>query len=742
MKSFATLLLTAAGLFASSPTAWEMNTYQDFLKGRFENVSLTRDGSLRLAPALDTFFSSDQPAVWALAAAPGGAVYAGTGHHGRVFRIDAKGNSEIVFSAEQPEVFALAVDAKGVLYAGTSPDGKVYRIEKGRAEEYFAPGSKYIWSLKIASDGALFVGTGDQGKVFRVTGAGKGEVYYETGQNHVTALAFDAAGRLLAGTEPNGILYRIERKQKAFVLLDANLPEIRGIVAAPDGAVLVAALGGGMGVRAGSPGGMPAAGTSGAAVTATSTSITVEAAAQGGPEIKPKADAPKPAAAVATPAPAVPAPIVDLSGVEKSAIYRVAADHTVETLWSSKEENVYDVALKGSEILFSTDFQGRLWRLMSDRKAALVAQTNAGEMARVLEAMGGWLAASASAGKIFRLRGEAASAGVYESPVHDAGSVARWGKLTWRNGSAKGLAFRTRSGNSARPDGTWSEWSEPLADGGGAQVASPNARYIQWKAEFADAGASLDSVSLAYLTQNNPPVVKNLSATLQWAGPAQTRTAVAAAQAAAPYSITVTDSAEAGVATAAGTPTQLAARASGQQLAIAWQAEDSDGDRLVYNLQFRGEGEREWKTLKANLAELSLTLDGDSLADGKYLFRVTASDRLVNPPGQAREGELVSAPVLIDNTPPVLTVDAPRRSEGAVEIGVEAADAASPVRRAEYAVDGGEWTPVEAQDGVADSRRERFAVRAGGLAAGEHLVVIRVYDAAGNAGLGKVVLSR
>jgi hypothetical protein len=741
MKRSLILMTVAAGLWASSPTAWEMNTYQDFLKGRFENVSLTRDGSLRLAPALDTFFSSDQPAVWALAAAPDGAVYAGTGHHGRVFRIDAKGKSEIVFSAEQPEVFALAVDSKGVLFAGTSPDGKVYRIEKGRAAEYFAPGTKYIWALKLATDGARFVGTGDQGKVFRVTGAGQGEVYYETGQNHVTALAFDAAGRLLAGTEPNGVLYRIERKDKAFVLLDANLPKIRGIVTAPDGTVLVAALGGGMGARAGFAQRRPAAGTSGAAVTATSTSITVEAAAQGGPEIKPKADAPKPAAAAPRPAPPVPAPIVDLSGLEKSAIYRIAADHTVETLWSSKEENIYDVALKGSEILFSTDFQGRLWRLTPDRKAALVAQTNAGETARVLEAMGGWLAASASAGKIFRLRGETAAAGVFESPVHDAGSVARWGKLTWRNGSAKGLVFRTRSGNSARPDKTWSEWSEPLADGGGAQVASPNARYIQWKAEFADAAASLDSVSLAYLTQNNPPVVKNLTATLQWAGPAQARPA-AAAQAAAPYSITVTDSAEMGAATAAGTPTQLAARASGQQLAIAWQAEDPDGDRLVYRLQFRGEGEQEWKTLKANLTELSLTLDGDSLADGKYLFRVTASDRPVNPPGQAREGELVSAPVLIDNTPPALTVGAPRRSGGAVEIDVEAADAASPVRRAEFAVDGGEWTPVEAQDGVADSRRERFAVRVVGLVAGEHLVVIRVYDAAGNAGLSKVVLAR
>ena len=49
---------------------------------------------------------------------------------------------------------------------------------------------------------------------------------------------------MLAGTEPNGILYRISAKDKAFVLYDASLPEIRTIVPMPDGTVYAAALGG------------------------------------------------------------------------------------------------------------------------------------------------------------------------------------------------------------------------------------------------------------------------------------------------------------------------------------------------------------------------------------------------------------------------------------------------------------------------------------------------------------------
>ena len=64
---------------------------------------------------------------------------------------------------------------------------------------------------------------------------------------------------------------------------------------------------------------------------------------------------------------------------------------------------------------------------------------------------------------------------------------------------------------------------------------------------------------------------------------------------------------------------------------------------------------REWKLLRANMAENSMLLDGDILADGRYYFRVVASDRPSNAANVAREDQLVSSPVLIDNTPPVVT---------------------------------------------------------------------------------------
>jgi hypothetical protein len=84
-------------------------------------------------------------------------------------------------------------------------------------------------------------------------------------------------------------------------------------------------------------------------------------------------------------------------------------------------------------------------------------------------------------------------------------------------------------------------------------------------------------------------------------------------------------------------------------------------------------------------------------------------------------------------------MSAPRRSGSAIELDIEANDAASPLRRCEYSVDGGSWTPIEAKDGVIDSQQESFTLRLENVLPGERVIAVRVIDSAGNAGLAKVV---
>jgi sugar lactone lactonase YvrE len=739
----ATLAAALPSLVLPSGTAtWEMTSFNDFLRGRLSGVSLSRDGSLTLAPKLDTVFSSDQPAIWSAAQGPDGAIYAATGHRGRVYKIDPAGKSTLLWTADQPEVFALAVDPKGVVYAASSPDGKVYRIENGKATEYFAPKARYIWCLTLAPDGALYVGTGDQGKIFRVEAAGRGEVYYETGQSHITGMAIDSQGRLLAGAEPNGILYRITAKDKAFALYDASLPEIRAIVPMPDGSVYAAALGGAI-ARQAQAAAQASQGAAASGVGVVTTSITVESQAGGiSPPVQPQ-QAPQVQPAAALPAVSTQVtPTVDVSGVDRSAIYRINPDNTVDTLWTSKEENVYDLLPLDKQLLFSTDVSGRIYSLAPDRRVTLIAQTNEGQTTRLLRSGHSILAATSNMGRILRLGDAPGPTGSYEAPVHDSGTASRWGSLSWRADlpAGCGLQFRTRAGNSAKPDRTWSDWSGPVT----SRISSPNARYIQWKAELSGASGAtpeLNSVTLAYLPQNSPPVVRSINVTTQSAAASQAGKAASGAASTAAYSVTVTDTPDStSSATSTGAPAQTLPRSSMQQISITWQADDPEGDRLVYAASFRADDETQWKLLRSGMHDNSLTFDADLLADGKYYFLIVASDREVNPPSTAREAQLVSAPVIIDNTPPTVTIGPVRRTANSAHLEWEARDAASSLRRCEYSLDAAAWVPVEAADGVIDSPHESFALDLANLSPGEHLVAIRVADSANNTAVAKVVL--
>ncbi len=735
MKKWLVILWMCAGTaFAATTKTWELNGYDDFIKGRLQGLSITAEGRLVPAPEVNTVYTSDQAEIWSIARSPNGTVYLGTGDRGRLLRLDAQGRATVVWSATEPEIFAVAAASNDVIYAGTSPNGKVYRIENGKATEYFAPGDPYIWALAVAQNGDLFVATGDKGKIYRVTAAGKGEVYYETGQEHVTALAFDAQRRLLAGTEPNGILYRITGPQRAFVLYDANLPEIRSIVPGPDGTIYAAALGGGVQRQATAAYNAATAART-PVVSANSTTITVNE--QNGAIPTPA----QPQASVSsTVTSATPVTTSTTSSydylTEKSALYKIRPDNTVETLWTSNQENVYDLALDNGSLVFLTDAQGRIYKLSDNRRPMLVTEAAEGDATRLLATPAGTLAATGHVGKILRIGNTAGSKGSFESPVHDAGTVARWGRLGWR-GNARGLAFRTRSGNTARPDATWSDWSDEIANADKAEISSPNARYIQWKAEFSNREAAIDNVSIAYLPQNTPPMVRSISVSSAPSPGSSSNSSSSGGNSGASYSITVSASGD--VSAAAGTPSQLISRSGGQQMQISWQADDPDGDKLLYAVYFRGDGETTWKLLRVDMPETMYSLDGDVLADGRYLFRVTASDKPSNPVEYARETELVSAPVLIDNTPPTVEADNGRRNGPRYEARVEAEDQGSSLKRLEYSVDAGPWTPVEASDGVTDSPKERFDLRIDGFPPGEHLITIRVFDAAGNAGLAKIV---
>ena len=139
------------------------------------------------------------------------------------------------------------------------------------------------------------------------------------------------------------------------------------------------------------------------------------------------------------------------------------------------------------------------------------------------------------------------------------------------------------------------------------------------------------------------------------------------------------------------------------------------------------------------MTEKYFSWDSTAFPDGDYRLRVTASDAPSNPPGEALTAQLVSPPFTIDNTPPKITSLTASRNGGKLEVHWHAADTLSNLDRAEYSLDGGDWTVVEPVTKLSDSPSLDYELTLD-VPAGEHTIAARVWDGNENLAVDKVVV--
>ena len=714
----------AGASYAGQPVIWELSGRADLLKGDARGVSISDTGMLMLAPRLTEVFNTEQAFVWASAVDAQGNVYLGTGHDGKIYRVAPDGHGALFYDAAELDVTALAIGRDGALFAGTSPDGKVYRITSdGRAEVFFDPADKYIWSLAVLNDGSLAVGTGDNGKLYRVRAAGakpESSLLIATNQTHVISLAVTVQGDLIAGTDPGGLVLRISPAGKAFALFDAHLREIHALAPAADGSIYALALsdaaaaGRGQSPPASAP--QPADGSGGAS----NTSVTITAIDESGAPIQ---------------TPGQPARSRTDISTARSAVFRILPDGATDVVWSSPSITAFAIApaLQPGSVLIGTSDKGRIYSVTNDGRDTLLLQSSEGQISSFLSRGNQVYAASSNQGKLFRFGQELVAEGSYESPVRDAKLTASWGRIWWRgNGNVE---LQTRTGNGERPDATWSEWSSSYRDPEGSPILSPRARFVQWRATLRSGGTAgqtwMEDASLAYLPRNVAPEVLSISSLPFGVGLQQT----AQLQVDPNVESSGLDPSLFG-AVAQVPPRRLFQRGA---RSFQWQAEDRNGDTLEYAIYYRPLNETTFRLLKDKLRDNFYTIDGATLADGRYVVKVIASDAPDNPLGQSLSGERLSEPVDIDNTPPVLRVVAP---VSGTRVVFEVDDATGKIRRGDFSLDGAPWTALFPDDGIADSGHERYSVDLPALGPGEHTVSLRTFDGSGNVGTFSVTLRR
>jgi sugar lactone lactonase YvrE len=732
--------LLSSVVLAEGTRTWQQSTFDEFLKGTPKGVALRSEGGLELAPAFKALATTPSTYIWSIASDSAGNIYAAAGAPARVYRITPEGEITTIFEPQELQVQTLVIDKKsGVLYAGTAPDGKVYRLAPGRpnpakgapsaasggkvswsATPYFDPGSKYIWNIVLDNAGTLYVATGDHGEIYKVNASGQNSLFFKSDEVHIRALAVDLQGNLIAGSDGSGLVYRIAPNGEAFVLYSAPKKEITALAIDHVGNIYAAAAGE-----------KRASATSGPSTISLGPSAQTAPAPGGNINLS----APPPASSSSS-STAFPAPGLGASG--GSEIYRIAPDGAPARWWSSHEDLVYALSFDhDGRLLAGTGNRGHVFAINGvDDYTDLIKASATQITAFAPTPSGGLYASGSNLGKIFVLGPAPETEGTYESDVFDAHIFSLWGRASLR--SAGRVEFYARSGNVDNPDRNWSRWG--LVDmSAGSQLKVPPARFVQWKAVLhaGNPAPRVDEVLLNYLPKNVAPEVDDVVVQPGYRyQPIVHLAGVETSTPGQPHS---------------ETPPPPASR-DRDSIAIRWLAHDDNDDQLVYSVYYRGDGETRWLLLKNNLTDRYYSFDASLLPDGGYTVKVIASDAPSHSPGEALYAERISSRFEVDTTPPVIEGLTAALDGSGIHVRCHASDSFSPIKRAEYSLDGGDWQFVAPVGELSDSKKEDYDFHVpvpqpevapppmAGNTANDHVIVVRVYDRYDNLATGKTLV--
>jgi hypothetical protein len=662
------LLLCAAGAEAASTQYWTLRSATDHQATTLDGVALGADGTLSAGPRLSPRELPGAPVVWA-ALSDGEALKLATGPGGRLLTV--RGDDIKADSTGDAEALSLARGEDGAIYVGTGPNGRVIRFAGGKRTTYYETGQKYVWALQFIGR-TLYAATGPLGQLIAIEGPNKGKVVFDARASHLSALATDGKGTLFVGASGRGIVYAFAH-DKARALFEAPEKEIRSL--AWDGHALYAAAMSAAPIAIDDNGVDPASGEG-----------------------------------------------------QRSVVYRIVPDSSAAVHWVSPQGLVYTLMPENGRIWAATGSRAALYRVDARGKGDALWAGTEGQVTAIATAPGSdlWLATS-NPSRLYRVRiggGE----GTAISPALDARRIARWGRL-WADGNASGARWQTRSGNTASPDSTWSDW-QGLGDGG--HVASPPARWLQWKLALpGGSDARITGVTVAWGEVNQRPKIDDFTVYPVpgkfYEGELNIRREPITQE--LPDGRRVQFNAD---APRKGPADALPTWARGIR-PLQWKASDPNGDDLTYRLYVRREGEGAWTPIANGLNNSLYAWDTTSWPDGRYQVKLVASDEDENPPGSGLEDEVIAGPVVLDRSAPSFAELSTKLDGNSAIVHGRASDAGLYVSRVDVGFDDdATWYPAAPDDGLWDEPSEAFTLKLEGLPKGDHVVRIRVTDALGN----------
>ncbi|CAN5621188.1 hypothetical protein BH23PLA1_BH23PLA1_38990 [soil metagenome] len=669
---------------------WRQASASDFDSGAKQGVIVSDSGRVRLARRIEPTSKLNAARVWALARSPDGTVYASTGDEGNVFRRVENGDEwELAYQGEDSQALTLAAAPGGKVYLGTGPGGQVVELtDPEPPAERPGPEVQYIWGLVADDQGQLFAATGPKGQLWKRSAEGDWEVLFDSRHTHLLCLAIGPDGVLYTGSDGDGVLYKVDPQGKASVVFDSPREEIRTLLVAPDGSLY-----------AGTASGASAGSSSGADSDRESTSIL-------------KPGAPIRLVARTLQDEDIEAPrgsaVIRSGSAAENLVLRVGEDGVPREVFRWKGL-ILAMAWWDGRLIVGTGPEGRLFEIVgSAAESATIARVDHGQILALLHDFKDdrLLIGAGDPGGVLALLREHREEGTLTSDVLDANLVSRFGALSWQADCPEGtsVSIQLRTGDVGEPDETWSDWSAPLTDPESSVADRPPGRFAQYRIRLATVDPArtpeLRSLTVRYQSLNLPPEIQRITIPDLSAGDGATRQT---------------------------------------QLNLKWEASDPNDDDLSFRLELRKEGWPGWVRIGPDsLEEPTFAWDSTGVPAGRYRLRLTASDRPSNLPEETFERSLVSEPFLVDHQAPRVELELEPIDDGqAARVILE--DDLTRLVGAEFALDGGDWSPLFPDDGLFDTRRETATIPLDDLEPGTHILMVRATDAAGNVGAGDLV---
>lgn len=713
--------------------------FADFQGGEFEGVALSSDGFLFPSLDRDEIGDTKTEIIWSVLDDDKGSVLCATGHEGKLVRMSSDGEAEIIADIDEPELTELHRLPDGSALIAAAPTGRIYRLsDDDELTTHCVLDARFVWKMAADKDGDIWAATGPEGHLYRIDPeSGDAELEIKLDSKNLLDLWIDSAGEFgekgaiyIAGQSP-GRLYRFTKgSEEAEVLYDSEADEIRAIQKTAEGLALAINS-----ERAPSPQILKMTLRLAGFGAAAASEMNGDSPAGAAVDEKLFGDVFAPAS-----------PKRKGKGAPGSKVVLLTPEGFTRPLWTAPERPIHSLGIGPTgSVLVAAGKKGRLFEILPRREFALIADVREDYIVHIEPVDGGWLLAGGRNGVVFRMNDRPAADPIYRSRVIDTRSPARWGSFYWSGEAAGGQKVRVafRRGATRDPEtGGWGEWSKnkSLSAGDPVKIGDSPARFMQYRLTF-DSGSKTapllktDYVELFYRHTNRPPIFAEIK--IGESKKSDSDRSSSNSGSSRPSSKSSSNGSRPPFGS--GSSSKATPQGGGREpnsntgnLTVSWKAIDPNGDDLQYALYFRASDETEWKVIDDELRITRVPLDVTGTGDGRYRFRVVATDAFDNPPGGGLEAEIISREFVIDNTPPIIEKLKIREGAGSTRVTFKASDALSLISSVKIDFDGGDILPVQPEDGFFDETHEEFDWESSGLDPGEHVLTIALTDRKGN----------